>query len=142
MRRKLTAVVALTTTACTTWKVQSGPTPEVVQSASHADVPIRLDMKLGPSIYVYNAAIVGDSIVGMSGPSSQARRMRLAVATSDVAGIAINKVSVGKTVLAVTAITLAALIIIGASSQPTQTSSSNSSCASAHWSLERSNALV
>jgi hypothetical protein len=142
MGRKLTAVVALTTTACTTWKVQPGPTPQAVQSAAHADEPIRLDMKRGPSLYVYDAAIVGDSVVGMSGPSSQARRMRLAVAMTDVAGVAVNKVSVGKTVLAVTAITLAALIIIGASSQPTQSTSSNSSCASAQWSHERGNVLV
>jgi len=133
MRRKLSAFIALTTTtACTSWQVQPGPTPSVVQTArEHSVQPLRLNMNSGASVEIYEATVVDDSIVGMNGPSTQASRNRIAVATKDVESVATNDISPGRTIGALALITLAVLIIIGISqASTTTTSSSNSSCGS------------
>jgi hypothetical protein len=131
MRRKLTALVALTTTACTSYHVQSGPTPSVIQAASGSCAPIRLILKGGGAFAeVYEPTIVGDSIVGMSAPASDSTRQRVAFAVADVDRVATNGFSVGRTVLALAAITLAALIIVGAAASSSTSSTSNSSCGS------------
>ena len=128
MRRKLAALIALTTTACTSWQVQRAPTPSVVQSAG--DKSIRVELTSGVRVDIYQPRLEGDSIVGMSGPVSQKERMHVAVATSEVLRITQKKVNTVRTVLAVTAITIAALAIIGAATAPSPSPSSNSSCAS------------
>ena len=128
MRKPLATLIALSTTACTTWKVQPGPTPAAVQArATHADEPLRLNMNSGASILIYEATIVGDSIVGMNGPPTQTTRSRVAVATNDVESVATNQISPGRTIGALALITLAVLIIIGISSA-SNNSTSNSSC--------------
>ena len=132
MRRKLTALIALTTTACTTWHVEPGPVPaegKVVGKAGPNE-RVRLEMKSGALVDVFEASVVGDSVVGMSGPATQAARTRLAVATADVRRVTIKKVSPGRTVLAVVAITAATLVMVGAASSSSG-STSNSSCSSA-----------
>ncbi len=131
MRRKLSAFIALTTTtACTSWQVQPGPTPSVVQTArEHSVQRLRLNMNSGASVEIYEATIVDDSIVGMNGPSTQASRSRIAVATKDVESVATNNISPGRTIGALALITLAVLIIIGIS-QANTTTTSNSSCGS------------
>src|SRR5437870_838094 len=113
MRRKLTALIALTTTACTSWQVQHGPTPMTVESATDSRAPVRLILRGGGAYAeIYNPQIIGDSIVGMTGPVNEPTRERVAYATADVQGVATNKVSVGRTVLAVAAIALAVLVIV------------------------------
>ena len=131
MRRKLSAFIALTTTtACTSWQVQPGPTPSVVQTArEHSVQRLRLNMNSGASVEIYEATVVDDSIVGMNGPSTQASRNRIAVATKDVESVATNNISPGRTIGALALITLAVLIIIGIS-QANTTTTSNSSCGS------------
>jgi len=131
MRRKLSAFIALTTTtACTSWQVQPGPTPSVVQTArEHSVQSLRLNMNSGASVEIYEATVVDDSIVGMNGPSTQASRSRIAVATKDVESVATNNISPGRTIGALALITLAVLIIIGIS-QANTTTTSNSSCGS------------
>ena len=131
MRRKLSAFIALTTTtACTSWQVQPGPTPSVVQTArEHSVQRLRLNMNSGASVEIYEPTIVDDSIVGMNGPSTQASRSRIAVATKDVESVATNDISPGRTIGALALITLAVLIIIGIS-QANTTTTSNSSCGS------------
>ena len=131
MRRKLSAFIALTTTtACTSWQVQPGPTPSVVQTArEHSVQRLRLNMNSGASVEIYEPTIVDDSIVGMNGPSTLASRSRIAVATKDVESVATNNISPGRTIGALALITLAVLIIIGIS-QANTTTSSNSSCGS------------
>ena len=135
MRRKLSAFIALTTTtACTTWQVQPGPTPAAVETAREAkgSQRLRLNLNSGVAVDIYEATIVGDSIVGMNGPSTQTSRSRVAVATKDVESVATNEISAGRTIGALALITLAVLIIIGISTSTTQTTSTtNSSCASA-----------
>jgi hypothetical protein len=132
MKRKLSAFIALTTTACSSWQAQTGPTPAAVQAAreAHANQPIRLELRSGANVELYDAAVVGDSIIGMSAPTNQQTRTRVAVATDDVERVTTSQFSAGRTILAVLGITIAALLIIVASSAGSS-SSSNSSCSSA-----------
>ena len=131
MRRKVTALIALTTTACTSWHVQRGPAPSAIEAESGAPGAVRLTFWSGSFADVYNPQIVGDSIIGMSAPASAVTRERVAFATADVQSVSTKQVSIGKTVVALAAITLAIAIIVGSASSSTTTTSSNSSCASA-----------
>lgn len=130
MRRKLSAFIALTTTtACTSWHVHPGPTPVAVQTVldSTGTRHLRLNMNSGPSVDIYEARLVDDSIIGMNGPATATTRNRIAVATKDVESVATNEISPGRTIGALALVTLAVLIIVGIS-QASTTSSSNSSC--------------
>ena len=132
MRRKVTALIALTTTACTSWHVQPGPAPSSIEAQSESRGAVRLMFKGGSFADVYDARLVGDSIVGLSAPANTARSERIAFATADVDRVATKQVSVGRTVLALAAIGLAAAIIVGSASASSPTTTSNSSCASAN----------
>lgn len=129
MRRKVTALIALTTTACTSWHVQPGPTPSAVEAESGSHGAVRLILKSGSFADVYDPQIFGDSIVGMTAPANVARRERIAFATAEVQSVATKQVSVGRTMLALAAIGLAVAILVGSASSSSTTSSSNSSCA-------------
>jgi hypothetical protein len=131
MRRKVTALIALTTTACTSWHVQPGPAPSAVEAESASHGAVRLMLKSGSFADIYNPQLVGDSIVGMSAPATVATRERVAFATADVQSVATKQVSIGRTMLALGAIALAVAIIVGSGSSSSSTSTSNSSCASA-----------
>ena len=132
MRRKVTALIALTTTACTSWHVQSGPAPSAIEAESGSHGAVRLMFKGGSFADIYSPQIIGDSIIGMSGPATAATRERVAFATAEVDRVATKQVSVGRTVLALAAITLAVAIIVGSASASSSstTSGTNSSCAS------------
>lgn len=129
MRRKVTALIALTTTACTSWHVQPGPTPSAVEAESESHGAVRLILKSGSFADVYDPRLVGDSIIGMTAPANVARRERIAFATTEVQSVATKQVSVGRTVLALAAIGLALAILAGSASASSSTSSSNTSCA-------------
>jgi len=130
MRRKVTALIALTTTACTSWHVQPGSTPSALEAESGSHGAVRLTFRGGSFADVYDARLVGDSIIAMSAPANDARRERIAFPTADVQSVATKQVSVGRTVLALAAIGLAVAILVGSASSSSTTSSSNSSCAS------------
>jgi hypothetical protein len=131
MRRKVTALIALTTTACTSWHVQHGPAPSAIEAESGSHGAVRLILKSGSFAEIYDPQIVGDSVIGMSGPATETTRQRVAFATAEVESVATKRVAIGRTVLALAAITLAVLIIVGGASSNTPRSSTNSSCASA-----------
>jgi len=131
MRRKVTALIALTTTACTSWHVQHGPAPSAIEAKSESNGAVRLTLRGGAFADVYNPQVIGDSIVGMSAPASAPTRERVAFATADVESVATKQVSVGRTVLALTAIGLAVAIIVGTASASQTTTGTNSSCAAA-----------
>jgi|1185.fasta_scaffold119995_3 hypothetical protein len=132
MRRKVTALIAVTTTACTSWHVQPGPAPSSISAENGARGAVRLNFRGGAFADIYDARLIGDSIVGMSAPATSSTRERVAYATSDVESVATKQVAVGRTVLAVAAIALAVLIIVGsASASSSASNSTNSSCASA-----------
>jgi len=96
MRRLLwTSTVA---SACTTTRVQTAPVPEPLPSGQRGE--IRLSLRSGEVVSMYDARVVQDSIVGQDRPASAANPQRVAVARADVESVATKRVSVGKTVLA------------------------------------------
>ena len=129
MRRKVTALIALTTTACSSWHVQPGPAPSAVEAKGGTHGAVRLMLRGGAFADVYDPQIFGDSIIAMTAPANVARRERIAFATADVESIATKQVSVGRTMLALAGIALAVAILVGSASSSTTTTSSNSSCA-------------
>ena len=129
MRRKVTALIALTTTACTSWHVQHGPAPSAVAAETGSRGAVRLIFKSGSFADVYDVQIVGDSVIGMSAPATAPTRERVAFATAEVQSVATKHVSVGRTVLALAAIGLAVAIIIGSATANAPTTTTNSSCA-------------
>ncbi|HKN69071.1 MAG TPA: hypothetical protein VJW73_22475, partial [Gemmatimonadaceae bacterium] len=124
-----TALIALTTTACTSWHVQPGPAPSAVEAKGGSNGAVRLMLRGGAFADVYNPQIVGDSIIAMSAPASAPTRERVAFATADVESVATKQVNPGRTILALAAIGLAVAIIVGSASASQTTTSSNSSCA-------------
>ena len=132
MRRKVTALIALTTTACTSWHVQPGPAPSAIEAKGDSHGAVRLTFKGGAFADIYSPQVVGDSIIGFSAPASvSTSRDRIAFATADVESVATKQVSPGRTILALAAIGLAVAIIVGSASSSSTTTSSNSSCAAA-----------
>jgi len=129
MRRKVTALIALTTTACTSWHVQSATVPSAIEAEGGSRGAVRLMLKAGAFADIYDARLVGDSIIGMSAPATAPTRERVAFATTEVQSIATKQVSVGRTVLALAAIGLAVAIIVGSASASSTTTTTNSSCA-------------
>ena len=127
--RKITALVALTTTACSSWHTEAAPAPAVL-SEKHPSF-IRVELTSGKRIDIYDAKLQGDSIVGLTARRGKAAAYPIAVATKEVKHVATRKFSAGRTAMAVVAITLAASAIAGASSASSASSSTNSSCASA-----------
>jgi hypothetical protein len=84
--------------ACTTTRVQTAPVPEPLPSGQRGE--IRLSLKSGQVVSMYEASLVQDSIVGLDRPASATNRQRVAVARADVQSVATKKLSVGKTILA------------------------------------------
>ncbi len=133
MWKKLAAVYALVSTACTSWQTQRGPVPGVVeQSTAKGENLVRVDLTSGERYEIYAARVVGDSIIGRNTPTVKGQTQRIAVATADVRSISLHKFSAGRTLVAVAAITVAVVALVGAAaSSGSSSSSSNSSCASA-----------
>jgi hypothetical protein len=104
------------------------PEPQSSTSTSNAE-DLRVELRSGGQLMVYDARVLGDSLVGQLAPPSAASRARIAIATSDVRRVSKKKFSLGRTVLAVTTIGLATLVIAGVSTASSSTPSSNSSCA-------------
>ncbi|HUQ84157.1 MAG TPA: hypothetical protein VM076_23605 [Gemmatimonadaceae bacterium] len=131
MLKKLTAVYALITTSCASWQTQRAPASRVVEeSGTHGEQYIRVELNSGKRYDVYAATLAGDSLVGRNKPTTGPETERIAVATADIKSIARHKVSAGRTVLAVVAISAAVIALSGASgSSSTSSSTSNSSCA-------------
>ena len=131
MKRKLTALIALTSTACSTWQVQSGAPGAVTQeNADHE--PLRFDLYSGKAVDVYAPRVIGDSVFGLrhrpaAYDSATLAKDRVALAMSDIRGVAVRKFATGRTILAVAAIAVTTAAIAGASSGG---SNSNTSCAS------------
>jgi hypothetical protein len=130
MLKKLTALYALATTACTSWQTQHAPAPRVVEeSGARGEEYIRVELKSGQRYEVYAATVAGDSVIGRNKPVAGPEAERIAVATSDIKSISRHKFSAGRTLIAVVAITVAVVAIVGAAGSSSSSSSSNSSCA-------------
>jgi hypothetical protein len=127
MRKKFTALLALWSTGCASWQTQHAPLPQAPSSTS-SQSGIRVELRSGAQIMLYEAGVLGDSLVGMTAPAASPSRARVAFATSDVRRVTTKKFSLGRTVAAVATIGLASLVIAGASAS--SSSSSNSNCES------------
>lgn len=114
MRRKLTTLIALTTTACSSWHLRPAPTPSAGAGASESISKARVYLRSGSMLDLHDVTVAGDSLVGMTGPASQADRRRMAVPTANVSSIAVRQVDAGRTALAILAIAGASIVIVGA----------------------------
>ena len=129
MWKKLTALYALTATACASWQTERGPAPRAVEeSGAKGEGAIRVELNSGARYEIYAAGIVGDSIIGRNTPVVRPETERIAVATSDVKTISRHKLNTGRTVLAVVAITAAVVVLVGSAGSSEPSSTSNSSC--------------
>jgi hypothetical protein len=79
------AVLAISLAACTSWQVEPGPVPKaLVESKPRA---VRLSLKSGARVELYEAATSRDNVVGFTRHPSQRNAQRIAVATADVARV-------------------------------------------------------
>ena len=121
--KQVKAVLALSLAACSTWRVQTGPTPEVL--GSQKPRMVRLSLRSGERIQLFDAALIGDSVVGFTVPSRRPGAQRLAVAAADVTKVEFQKTNAVLTVVAIGVIVLAVAALAGAaavsSAQPSST---------------------
>ena len=129
MRKKFTAVIALWTTGCMSWQTQRAPLPQDPNTSSSQE-KIRVELLGGTQVVMYDAHVIGDSLVGTIAPASAANHARIAIARRDVQRVSTVRFSAGRTIGAVAMIAVAALVIAGVNAKPgPSSSSSNSSCA-------------
>ena len=114
MWKRLTAVYALTCTACASSQTQRGPASGAVEQAGAKGEPsVRVELTSGMRYEIYGARVVGDSVIGRNTPSAHAESERIANATSDVKRVTRHKLSAWRTVLAVTGGLLALSLLFG-----------------------------
>jgi hypothetical protein len=99
----------LATAACTSWRPQTAPAPQVVSGNANGTVRvIRRDQSV---LVLHHPQVVGDSIVGDAGDPSR----RAAVALADVERIDARKVSAARTGgLSLGIIVVGSVLLIGA----------------------------
>src|SRR3954447_20157517 len=97
MRKQLTAVLALWTTGCMSWQTQRAPLPQAPNSTGSQE-KLRVELRSGTQLMLYDAHVVGDSLVGMLAPASAPSQARIAIATSDVKRVSAKHFSLGRTV--------------------------------------------
>lgn len=123
--RKIAAFVALSSTACQTMKVEHAPTTAVLSDQKGREIRVRLAS--GERVHLYEAMLVGDSIVGYTAPKTKVTAEFRSVATADVKELAVAKFSPIRTILALGAMTAAvAIIVAGTASSPQP--SNNTDC--------------
>lgn len=77
--------------ACTSWRAQTAPAPEVV--SAHADDAVRLRRHDGSVVVLTHPQVAGDSIVGELGDPPR----RVAVATADVERVDVRGLNAART---------------------------------------------
>jgi hypothetical protein len=103
MKRCGLALIALAAIACKTWQVQPGtPTNALQWAMADSTRIVRLTLRSGATVELYEPGLVGDSIVGLGNP----RRERVAFAVADVRSVARRDVSAGRTALAIVGVAL------------------------------------
>ncbi|HEX8906250.1 MAG TPA: hypothetical protein VF771_15480 [Longimicrobiaceae bacterium] len=95
---------ALALSACTSWRPQTAPAPEVV--AAHGNGSVRVLRRDMSTIELRNPQVLGDSIVGEAGDPPR----RAAIAIADVQRIDVRRVSATRT----GGLTLAVLVVASA----------------------------
>lgn len=112
MRTRLTALIALAVTACTGWRVQSGPVPQSGKTLNESNRDaIRVRLHNGAEMYMVSAKVVGDSLVGYNRDNRE-EFARYAVPIKDVRDVASFGFHAGKTTLAVVSIVGASAVLV------------------------------
>lgn len=115
------ATVLLTlTSACLSWRAESRPLPAPLDGRTLPE--IRVYTRARETIHVYEARLVGDSIVGLSQPPRNPAAERVAIATSQVVEVSYLATDGWKTlyttvgVLAIVAATATLLAVLACAS--------------------------
>lgn len=93
--------LALTASACTTWRVEQDPLPAPLDGQTLPQ--IRVVTRQRDTIIVYDARIAGDTIIGLSRPRGDAGAERVTIGTDAVAQVAYRDGTVWKTLWTLTA---------------------------------------
>jgi len=119
-RRRITArasmILTLSTGACMSWRAETRPLPAPLDGRTLQQ--IRVFTKTRETVTVYEARLVGDSIVGLSHPRNDESASHVAIATSNVAEVSYLAsdgwktlyTTVGVFAIVVATLTLAAVI--------------------------------
>ncbi len=83
--------LALGMSACTSWRAQTAPAPEVV--SAHGDGAVRLVRHDGSVVVLRHPQVAGDSIAGEMGDPPR----RVAVATAEVQRVDVRRVNAART---------------------------------------------
>lgn len=111
LRRIALTSASAVLSACSSMRVQPAPVPEPLPKGK--DDLIRLSLRNGDIVFMFDAKVVGDSVVGMDRRASPDSAQRVAVAKADIDAVAVKKGDAFKTVLAVIGGTFAAVTFIG-----------------------------
>jgi hypothetical protein len=103
LSRPALALVAIAASACTSWRPQTAPAPEVVSAQGSGT--IRVTRHDQSTIVLWHPQVVGDSIVGQAGSPPR----HVAVATADVERIDVRRVSASRT----GGLTVGVLLVVG-----------------------------
>ncbi len=101
---------AVAAPGCTSVRVEQGPVRSSLPDGKNGE--IRLSLLDGRVVYMYDAQVVGDSIVGMDRPAGRANAERLAVRADEVNAVAVRRGDAFKTVLAVVGGAIAVLSFV------------------------------
>ena len=105
------SLLLLHTSACTNWETQP-VSPE--QLVNQKPQQVRITHVAGNKTFMASATVVGDSLIGASTDVQPAQNVqRLSTPLADVQYLELQRVSGGKTALAVAGAGLAALLFIG-----------------------------
>jgi hypothetical protein len=90
------AVVALTLSGCSSWRLQEGPPRAAVEEANRLTGPVRVTLYGGKSVVVYRPQVVGDSLFGVL--NEKQRSVEFSVPTADIKRIESRKTDEAKSI--------------------------------------------
>ena len=82
-RAPLSVLLALSASACMSWRVEPNPLPAPLDGRTLSQIRI-LSRSHATLVVVYDARLNGDSIVGLTRPRSDPNAERIAIAARDV----------------------------------------------------------
>jgi hypothetical protein len=113
MRRQATALIALLTTACYGWRVDTWARAMEQKDKQGRDLAVRVSLKSGGEIFLLGAKVIGDSVVGYN-RDGRPDFVRRAVAVNDVQSMATYGYDSAKTFAAVATIGVASILLVAA----------------------------
>lgn len=116
MRRRIRSSITTLTlllaplTACTTTQTLRAPIAEPLPMGKEGF--IRLKLRSGSALYIYEARVKNDSIVGFDRPAAREGAERMAVLTSEVESLTVTQADNTKSALAIVGGSVAAIVTI------------------------------